>query len=170
MSGEKLRIVQLGKPGDEILTEDLTTIESNPKLIAQYFSEMSRLCRDHSGIGLAANQVGLRENFFFAARQSKILPTGGLLLINPTWTPHRDGYKYVAKGEGCLSLPNPNMIGTRRFDVERWSKIVASWYDSAGNKVKPRTLSGIAAQVFQHEHDHLRGILLTTTGTEINLL
>ena len=169
MSGRKLNIVYAGRTGDEILKEDLTGIVSDPAVIKQYYGEMSVLCREYSGIGLAANQVGLRENFFFVAKQAKLLPApAGILVINPTWTPHKKGEQYVAKAEGCLSLPKPNGIGRREFNVPRWSKIVASWTDSSGNRVKPRALTGLTAQVFQHESDHLRGILLTDVGEEIN--
>ncbi len=173
MFGKKLRILHY-RPGNEdvkILLEDLTGITSNPKAISEYYGEMSRLCKENAGIGLAANQVGLRENFFFVAGKARLLPSpSGVLVINPSWEPHRDAKQYVAKGEGCLSLPNPNGVGTRKFDVPRWTKIVASWTDSAGNHVKPRTLSGLVAQVFQHEHDHLRGVILTMSGTEIKIL
>lgn len=166
-----LKVVHLGSKGDEILTEDLSGIQSDPKRIVGYFAEMSRLCKEHSGIGLAANQVGLRENFFFVTKNAKIiLNAGGLLIINPTWEPHKAGEIYTAKGESCLSLPNSNGIGTRRFDVERWTKIVTSWTDASGSRVKPRTLSGLAAQVFQHESDHIKGIILTNKATEITIL
>jgi peptide deformylase len=172
MSGSvTLKVVHLGAKGDEILTEDLSGIQSDPRHIVGYFAEMSRLCKEQSSIGLAANQVGLRENFFFVTKNVRLLPhPGSLLIINPTWEPHKDGKIYTAKGEGCLSLPNSNGIGTRRFDVERWTKIAASWTDSSGSRVKPRTLSGLAAQVFQHESDHIKGIILTNKATEITIL
>ena len=170
MYGEKLSIVVDGLPGDEILKENLSVINSNPKNIKKYYGEMSRLCRAYQGYGLAANQVGIRENFFFTAPKTKLLRShSGVLVINPEWSPHRDGKQYVAKDESCLSLPNINGIGNRRFKVTRWSKIVAAWWDSSGNRVKPRMLSDIAAHVFQHEADHLRGILLTDIGEEIKL-
>ena len=170
MYGAKLSIVCAGSRGDEILNEDLTGIQSDPVVVKQYYGAISQLCRTNNKMGIAANQVGLRENFFFAAKTVNLLPSPyGVLVINPTWKPHKNGKQYDAKGEDCLSLPNPSGIGMRKFNVPRWSKIVASWIDSAGTRVKPRLLSGIAAQVFQHEVDHLRGILLTDVGTEIKI-
>lgn len=166
MSGNKLKLVRKGEPDDAILSEDLSEIQSDPKRIAAHFAEMKRLCKEYGGLGLAANQVGLRENFFFVSNKVRLLPNypGALLVINPTWEVHRDGRQYTAEREGCLSLPR------RLFDVERYSKITATWDDTSGSRVKPRTLSGLAAQVFQHECDHLKGVLLTDVGVEIKLL
>lgn len=171
MSGRKLSLVQLGRGNDDILTEDMTGVESTPEFIKQYYGELRSLCRERNVISLVANQVGLRENFFFVSGKARLLPSpGGTLVINPTWEPRKDSKQYVSKGEECLSLPNHNGIGTRQFDVLRWSKIMAAWTDTSGNRVKPRMLSGLVAQLFQHAHDQLRGVLLTMSGTEIEPL
>ena len=122
------------------------------------------------GIGLAANQVGLRENVFFVAARARLLNCpGGHLCINPAWTPHPKGKQYIAEAEGCLSLPKYNdafRTDKRRFNVSRWDHILAEWTNTQGHVIK-RPLRGVAAQVFQHEHDHLRGITLVESGTEL---
>lgn len=171
MSGRKLSIVQLGQVDDDILHEDMTGITTRPELIKPYYGELSRLCREYNAGTLTANQVGLRENFFFISGPRRLLPApGGTIVINPTWEPRKDSKQYVSQGEWCLSLPNHNGIGCRQFDVPRWSNITASWTDTSGNRVKPRALSGITAQIFQHAYDKLKGVLLTTSGTEIKPL
>jgi peptide deformylase len=169
--GNKLSIVLLGLLNDDILTEDLTGIVTKPDVVKHYYGELRSLCRLHNTTSLTANQVGIRENFFFVSDKVRLLPAPGCtIVINPTWEPSRGSKQYVSKGEDCPAIPNLNGIGNRHFDVRRWSKITASWTDVCGNRVKPRNLSGIAAQLFQQAHDSLRGILLTMSGTEIKTL
>jgi peptide deformylase len=171
MSGRKLSLVRLGRGESDVLSEDMTGLTTRPEVIKQYYGELRRLCREHNANSLTANQVGLRENFFFVSGNVRLLPSpGGTIVINPIWEPRKDSKQYASKGEECLSLPNHNGIGARQFDVPRWSNIVASWTDTSGNRVKPRALSGLVAQVFQHAHEQLRGILLTTSGIEIKPL
>lgn len=153
-------------PG-HILHEDLTvlaTTESDVAAVPNLFADMSEVCLKHGGIGLAANQVGLRMNLFFVTKKAKLLNfTGSQLVIAPQWRPSRDAVQYVAEGEGCLSLPDETTGRHRSFDVMRWSVIDAEWTSTAGARIK-RRLRGVAAQVFQHEHDHLRGVTLTTSA------
>lgn len=171
MSGRKLNIVRLGLDGDDILTEDMTAVISRPEVIKQYYGELRRLCREHHASSLTANQVGLRENFFFVSGSVKLLPApGGTIVINPSWKPRKDSKKYISKGESCLSLLNHSGIGLRQFDVQRWANITAAWTDSSGNRVKPRTLTGVVAQLFQRAYDQLSGVTLQMSGTEIKYL
>jgi peptide deformylase len=60
-----------------------------------------------------------------------------------------------------LSLPG------RQFNVEREWSILASWTNEMGHKVTDKKLVGLPAQVFQHEHDHLRGLTILQTGTPV---
>lgn len=148
---------------DNILQEDLTTIVSNPESIRQYHQELFRLCQEKSGVGIAANQVGLRENFFFVTAEAKFPTATGShnhvahLCVNPQWIPDPRSSK-VTGVEGCLSLPG------REFEVQRESIILASWDNALGHRVLQKRLKGFAARVFQHEHDHLRGITLLQSG------
>jgi peptide deformylase len=149
---------------NHILHEDLTGIATTPEAIAAQqpglYAEMMRLCRTHRGLGLAANQVGLRMNLFFVASSVKLLRCpGGHLILQPKWKPADRSSMYMAEGEGCLSLPAVDEPGSRRFYVNRWDAIDAEWINTSGHKVT-RRLQGLAAQVFQHEHDHLRGVTL----------
>ena len=157
-----LRIFKKSDAGN-ILNKDLTGIVTDPAWVAHYSKEMRELCRVLRGVGLAANQVGLTHNFFFAAAGAKVEKRGdaGLLCINPTWTPNPGAALLPINGEGCLSLPN------RLFSVQRYTSILASWQNSQGHHRNNVKLTGLAAQVFQHEHDHLRGITLEESGHEI---
>lgn len=148
---------------DNLLRTDLTVIVTDPNsLDKSIYAGMRDLCKSHGGIGLAANQTGLRENLFFLSAKLKVRKCpGGVLCLNPSWEPHIRGKKYRAEGEGCLSIPG------RYFVVERWDRITARWQSTSGEWVTA-VLTGTAAQAFQHEHDHLRGkTLLETSSSEL---
>lgn len=107
-----------------------------------------------NGIGLAGNQVGLSLRLFVAFVEDKFYS-----ILNPEVI-KRSKEKEVLE-EGCLSIPG--MYG----DVARPAEIVLSGYDKNGKKVKIKA-SGLRARVFQHETDHLNGILFTDTATNIH--
>lgn len=111
---------------------------------------------EKDGIGLAAPQVnqGIRlivttpdpHNFeYFKESQHE-----ALVLINPTITRHSFFKEFG--DEGCLSVPN--LFGS----VKRWKSVHISYYDRNGTK-KTLKASGLQARVFQHEIDHIDGIL-----------
>ena len=110
---------------------------------------------------MAANQVGIRSNFFFVSEAGKFpnrkggAPTSHLC-VNPTWDVAPKSGK-TTKGEGCLSIPG------RSFLVERHDVILAEWTNAVGHREKKK-LKGWAARVFQHEHDHLLGVLISDEG------
>lgn len=145
-----------------ILREDLSTTLSIPSDLKQHHAEMLRLCKEKSAVGLAANQVGLRENFFFVMPGAKFPTKSGKpvahLVINPSWRP-APGTSLVDGEEGCVSIPG------RLFIVSRHAAIDAEWVNAVGHLQKKR-LTGWSARVFQHEHDHLRGLTLLETMKE----
>jgi len=129
---------------------------------------MLRLMKDAPGIGLAAPQVGLSWRLFVCDVPSDEddrdppHPTpppdtppgwseGPIIAINPTLSePSRD---LLAYEEGCLSLPN--ITG----DVRRPSEITLTALDEQGNQFSMRA-SGLLARCWQHEYDHLDGVLI----------
>lgn len=107
------------------------------------------------GAGLAAIQIGvpLRVMIFgfeTNARYPDVAPIPFTVLVNPE-------YKVVDQQksggwEGCLSVP-----GMRGF-VSRYAAIQYRGFDQLGNEVL-RDVDGFHARVFQHEYDHLNGVL-----------
>ncbi len=97
------------------------------------------------GIGLSANQIGLDMRLFVAKADGK-----QYAIFNPDIT--KFSKEKVLMEEGCLSVPE--LYGP----VERPEKITIEGYDANGKKIKIRAW-GILARVFQHETDHLNGIL-----------
>ena len=109
------------------------------------------------GAGLAAPQIGvLQRVMIFGVDENPRYPDAEsvprTILINPEYkvvSDEVDGY-----WEGCLSVP-----GMRGF-VERPAKIEYRGYDELGMLIE-REAEGFHATVFQHEYDHLDGILYT---------
>jgi peptide deformylase len=104
---------------------------------------------DHSGVGIAAPQVGINKNLIWVQRFDK--PNEPFeFFINPKiiWRS-----KLTRLGaEGCLSIPD------RREDVERSYAIRLQYWDKKGNIIE-ENIEGFTAVIFQHEVDHLYGIL-----------
>lgn len=154
-----MKIIRLGDKGDSILRQDLSYIVSDPPKMRGYHAQMAELCKRSNGLGLAANQVGVRENLFFISHKVKMpkLPNGGLV-INPVIEEYM-GVVYTDE-EGCLSLPG------ERYEVMRRTRIKVKFWNTTGHMLQTE-LTGRAAQVFQHEYDHLKGLTLRETGRRI---
>ncbi|MCL4366384.1 peptide deformylase, partial [Patescibacteria group bacterium] len=121
----------------------------NPGLI-QTLKDMVKLTKtfkDPEGVGLASTQVGLQESFFVAKKGEKFIS-----VINPKiLSRSKRTKKYF---EGCLSVPN--MWGA----VKRATNIKVSYQENSG-KIVTKVLKGVLAWIFQHEIDHLNGILFS---------
>jgi peptide deformylase len=117
----------------------------NKKELRETIRDMRETMVAAQGIGLAANQVGLSIRLFVALVESKFYA-----IINPEIV--KQSKEVLDMEEGCLSIPG--IYG----DVPRPAEIVLSGYDKNGKRVKIKA-SGLRARVFQHETDHLNGVL-----------
>jgi peptide deformylase len=104
---------------------------------------------------LAAPQIGVNLRLMlFGVESNPRYPDAeevpASVLINPGWEPI--GEETDLAWEGCLSIPEMNGI------VRRYSKIRYWGLNENGEKVE-REVDGFHARVFQHEFDHLDGIL-----------
>ncbi|MEZ6066216.1 MAG: peptide deformylase [Planctomycetaceae bacterium] len=112
--------------------------------------EMFELMYSANGVGLAANQVGLPLRFFVMNPSGdRDEPEHEQVVINPIVRNKRGA---ETDEEGCLSLPS--MHG----DVRRATDLTVEYFTLEGETVKA-TLSDFTARVFQHEFDHLEGVL-----------
>ncbi|WP_114313200.1 peptide deformylase [Thermus caldifontis] len=133
----------------------------------QDFKDLKKLAEDMletmfaaRGVGLAAPQIGLSERLFVAVeyadepegeeRPLRDLVRRVYVVANPVIT-HREGR--MEGLEGCLSLP-----GLYAEEVPRAERIRVVFQDEEG-KERTLELEGYMARVFQHEVDHLDGIL-----------
>jgi peptide deformylase len=133
-----------------------------PKLVA-LTEQMLETMRQANGVGLAAPQVGVSQRFFVAELpedEENHHPRETYILFNPEIVKSRGeqvGY------EGCLSIPG--YIG----EVARHEQIVIKGLDEKGRPVRLKA-EGYLARVFQHEIDHLDGILFTERLTDPSTL
>ena len=104
---------------------------------------------ESGGLGLAANQVGLSSGLFVINISIQKEDRNPIVIINPSITASED--KEMGE-EGCLSIPD---IFT---EVERAQRVEVKGYDLKGDEVRYEA-EGFLARAFQHEMDHLNGIL-----------
>ena len=123
---------------------------------------MCALMREHEGIGLAAPQVGLPYRFFIMQCTKDGQPAEMKLIIDPAV--YRKEGKMVTMLEGCLSIPDMK-LPVRRMDtivVSHYERLITPDGDFIGDKTHFNDrLIEFNARVYQHEEDHVRGVLFT---------
>lgn len=108
-----------------------------------------------AGMGLAAVQLGILKRYFVISYKKEDGTFEEYKVINPKIVSNSLEQIYVEEGEGCLSV-NRYVEGI----VPRYARITVEYFDEFGNKVTQRLREEIAV-AFQHEIDHLNGILFT---------
>ena len=105
------------------------------------------------GIGLAANQVNELKRMFALHLEDDKGELVSFVAINPRIISHSVENTYLTSGEGCLSVDRP-VPGY----VPRHARITVKFFDTEGVEHKMR-LTGLPAIAFQHELDHLNGVM-----------
>lgn len=106
-----------------------------------------------AGMGLAYIQLGIAKRIFVVVDEEEDGSFTNYVVINPKIISNSEELIYVGEGEGCLSV-NREVVGI----VPRFARITVSAYDIDGNPYKIRVREDLAI-AFQHEIDHLNGIL-----------
>ncbi len=106
-----------------------------------------------AGMGLAFIQLGIPQRIFVIANEKEDGTFEEYTIINPKIVSQSEELIYVGEGEGCLSV-NREVEGI----VPRAARINLEYYDFEGNKKTIRAREDLAV-AFQHEIDHLNGIL-----------
>ena len=125
-------------------------------LKASQDEETAEKCNLRAGMGLAFIQLGIPKRIFVIANKDE--DTGIFeehIIINPVIIGESEELIYVGEGEGCLSVNRP-VEGI----VPRRARVTVEYNDIDGNKKTIRVREEIAI-AFQHEIDHLNGILFT---------
>jgi peptide deformylase len=142
--------MQIVKFPNSILREKMPEFDfNNPITDARQLEEdMLKLMYASDGMGLSANQVGIRARVFVMGHNS--LPENGQAFFNPIIVANTDDLSTLE--EGCLSFPG---IYT---DIKRPSAIKAKWQNSKGGWEEGE-FRGYECRCFLHEYDHLEGIV-----------
>lgn len=152
-----MRVLTIDNPADSFVLRDVSTDLSDEALLSEDFAKLSDLMTatvthpSQDGVGIAGPQVGLNRRVVAVQRFDKegepfeVYPN-----ISIVWASDSSAYG----PEGCLSVPG------RRGEVLRSQEIVIE-YDKITESVETvrDTISGFTAVIFQHEIDHLNGVL-----------
>lgn len=135
-------------------SEDITLI--NNMIMYLRLSQDEEYAEKNSiraGMGLAAIQLGIPKRFFAISYKKEDGTFEEYKVVNPKIVSHSEELIYVEEGEGCLSV-NRYVDGI----VPRYARITVEFFDENGIKQTKRVREEIAV-AFQHEIDHLDGIL-----------
>ena len=134
--------------------KDKETIETMIKYLHDsQIDELSEKYDLRPGMGMSAIQLGIPKRYFVVVHEVEEGEFDTYILINPRIISNSMEKIYVEEGEGCLSINRP-IEGI----VPRSARIRVEYYDIDGNKQTMRFREELAI-VFQHEYDHLNGIL-----------
>lgn len=143
------KIVEIGDP---ILKEKCRPVNKITPNIIKLLDDMADTMYDANGVGLAAPQIGVGKRVIVVD-----VGDGLIELINPEIV-HREGS--ATDVEGCLSIPGI------QGQVPRYAKVRVRGMNREGDRVEYEA-EGLLARAFQHEIDHLEGILFIDRAKEI---
>ena len=150
--------------GDPVLRKVADAIDAAYPDLEKLITNMKETMYNASGVGLAAPQIGKAIRLFLidaspfaedddlSEEERTVLKSFNRVFINPKIL-EEEGEEWLFN-EGCLSIPEV------REDVSRQPKITIEYQDEHFT-IHTETLEGLAARVFQHEYDHIEGILFT---------
>jgi peptide deformylase len=133
--------------GDPVLKQRATEITDVDGTLVRLAEDMIETMYEAPGVGLAAPQVGVGKRLFVYDLQDG---RGPGVVVNPVISEVEGEWSY---DEGCLSVP-----GLAR-EIVRPKVIHLTGYDLDGNEISVEA-DELAARAFQHELDHLDGVLL----------
>ncbi len=145
-------ILTIIKYGSSILRKKAFDIDKGDSFweLAQ---NMALTLKNADGIGLAGPQVGILKNLFIidtSPLKDKVVEIVEKAYFNPDIIHYSENHIYY--NEGCLSIPGINE------DILRPDKIEVRYRDENFDW-QEEILEGLVARIFQHEFDHLQGIL-----------
>jgi peptide deformylase len=158
-----MRIYKITNQKDSLLLRTKSqNMKANPNdvVLQRFVKRLYATVRDSIslGVGIAAPQVGILKNIIWVQRFDKEnFPFE--VYLNPVIKTYSD--KKQTFREGCLSIPNrTDTLNTRAFSI-------VIEYDTMKAEHKTETVEGFTSVIFQHEIDHLNGILYLDHLTRI---
>jgi len=128
-----------------------TEIEDIDAKVAALAESMIETMHEAPGVGLAANQIGVQKRLFVYDKGD-----GPHVVVNPVIVETSGEWTY---DEGCLSVPGLN------WEIVRANAVHLKGYDLDGNELDIET-DEYEGRIFQHEVDHLDGVLLIERLTD----
>lgn len=141
-----MEVVQAPNPILRTKTKLVKQITPDHLKIFREMIKLTNTFNDPEGVGLASTQIGKNEQFFVAKQTDGSFKS----YINPQILSTAKKTKLLF--EGCLSIPN------YWGEVQRFPWVRVSYLNEKGEKIVEK-LTGFSSHVFQHEFDHLQGIL-----------
>jgi peptide deformylase len=163
-------VLEIRELGDPVLREVASEVAPEALVgeeVQRLIDDMVETMRAADGAGLAAPQVGVSLRIAVIEvregnhRYPYKPPIPLTVIVNPELTPLDDAT--FATNEGCLSMPN------LRGNLERFENIGVRYLDRAGEPHE-ETRRGLTAGTFQHEVDHLDGMLFVDRMTDMTSL
>lgn len=143
-----MALLEIRLLGDPVLREEAVPVDAVDEELRALARDMFDTMYDAEGVGLAANQVGIRKRLIVVdPHEEGVQPRA---LVNPRVV--AEGAETERAEEGCLSIP-----GLREV-VERTAEVTVEALDLDGEPVRIEA-SGLHARVLLHEIDHLDGVL-----------
>jgi peptide deformylase len=150
---------------DPVLRRKARPVAKFDKNLHTLIDDMIETMREAPGVGLAAPQIGLSERLLVIEyyereedEENEEAPKKVWAVINPEIMKASDDM--VMGVEGCLSIPG--LLG----EVERHAEVQVKALNRHGKLMKIKA-KGWLARIFQHEIDHLNGILFTDRATRV---
>ena len=134
-----------------MLTAATTEIENIDAKVAALAQSMIETMHEAPGVGLAANQIGVQKRLFVYDKGD-----GPHVVVNPVIVETSGEWLH---DEGCLSVPGLN------WEILRPNAVHLRGYDLGGNELDIET-DEYEGRIFQHEVDHLDGVLLIERLTD----
>jgi peptide deformylase len=158
-------IVTLPEP---VLRRKARPVTNFDKNLQTLIDDMVDTMRDAPGVGLAAPQVGVSERVIVVeyaepeeveeGQEPKEVEPKLYVMVNPEIV---KASRETVKGvEGCLSIPM--LVG----EVERAEKVRIKGFNRHGQPMKLKA-EGWLARIFQHEIDHINGVVFTDLATQV---
>ena len=134
---------------DPVLRKKCLKVKNIDETLINLTDNMIETMYNASGLGLAANQVGVSSDFFVIDVGIEKEKRDPVIIINPVISASEEK---VITEEGCLSIPE------LFANVKRSQRVEVKGYDLKGNELRYEA-EGFLARAFQHEMDHLNGVL-----------
>jgi peptide deformylase len=164
-----MSIHEIVKHPNDVLRRKAKPVETFDAKLQTLIDDMIETMRQAPGVGLAAPQINVPFRLAVIEYGDEPDPEANgdppnkklFVIVNPEIT--RFAEETEVASEGCLSIPG--LVG----DVERPIAITVKAHNRRGQPVKIKA-SGWMARIFQHEIDHLNGVLFIDKATKIHQL